>query len=910
MAKKRAPTSLKSKKSSAPIDTEMDSLMGAMPTPPAAEPLVVRDVLAQVHQRTLGVMVNLLLVCAMVFCVVSLTWGTDVIVSAALCGLALVAVGLKITYQRGPFKALPLLLVLTIVGYSVAGVVACGTVRSVPVLGFAMAITAGGFFLARNALIKVVAVILFWLALLIYAENAQLLPKASPNVGWDNWMMFALAFITFALQAYFSRSMVTRVLTAQTQQLQEAQASAQSAATTAHDLQTANDHLTSLFRHGPEAIAVTEGPERICVDVNHAFEQMFGIPRDTVLGKSSAELNFWAIPSDRPPYLEKLAREGRVAGFETQGRKSNGHFFDMKVSSTQIKGSNPLIVVEQMTDISAEVKSRREVSQSVERFSQAFHLSPVPLTLTRLSDGKYLEVNAANAHILGVNANTLLNSETSAKAVWASDEAYAHFVATLRLQRHIQAYDASMKHANGEVMVCRIWAEVVTLSGVDCVLSSTLNMTDEKRREALLLDIARGFSGQTGVAFLQSLAEHLAQALTADWVTVGELENMNEPIIAQVNTLALVRYGKSLESQQFPLQSSPSEKTLLSNELYTYNEHMAELFPRDRMLKAERIEAFAGKALRDANGNPVGVLNVMWRTPRTPSAEEDALLHMFADRANAELLRIRRDREITHLSESLELRVEARTAQLEAANAELESFAYSVSHDLRSPLRAIDGFTRILAEKLEGRISAEEYALFDRVVRSAGRMNELITDLIGLAQINQGPLNLETVDISMMASDVMADLQQSQPNRVAHIEIEPHVMVLADSRLARIVLENVLGNAWKYTQHRQSTEIAFGAKSGRLGNLGSSGPWPLIFVKDNGAGFDMAYADKLFKPFHRLHHDKEFEGSGIGLATVHRILERHGGLIQGMGKRGMGAEFRFCFAPPEDFVSTTNISAF
>ena len=878
--------------------------------PAPAVPLVVEDVLAHVHQRTLGAMVRLLLGASGVFCALSLALNHDRIVLGAMCGLALVSLGLYIAYRRGPHKAIPLLLVLTVVGYSVAGIVACGTVRSVPVLGFAMAITAGGIFLARNALIKVVAVVLFWLALLIYAENAQLLPKVSPNVDWNTWTMFSMVFIAFALQAYASRSMVARAIAEQTMELQKTQVAERNALDAERATREDKERLALIFRHSPEAIAVLEGPARVYVDMNEAFEQMFGVSRDKALGKTCAELNLWAAATDRALCMEKLAREGRVMNFEARGRKGNGQFFDMHVSSTVLTGRHSEQVVEQISNVSADTAARQAIKRSEERFSKAFNLSPVPLTLTRLADGKYLEVNAANARTLGTSAEVLLAGDVVASAAWASAEDYGYFVAQLKLNHTCEAFDARLNHANGQVAECRIWAETVSLDGEECVLSSAINITDEKRREALLLDLAQGFSGQTGQAFLASLAERLASALAADWVAVGELENMDEPVIAQINTQALVRNGKTQESQQFPLQSSPSEKILTSQGLCFYHEHVAELFPRDRMLKAEGFEAFAGKALRDVEGKPLGVLNVMWRTPRAVSTDEDALLLLFANRANAELVRIRRDREITALSESLELRVEARTAQLEAVNAELESFAYSVSHDLRSPLRAIDGFTRILAEKLEGRISAEEQTLFERVVRSAGRMNELITDLIGLAQINQGPLNLEQVDISAMAAEVMGDLQQAQPDRVAYIEIEPHVMVLADSRLARIVLENVLGNAWKYTQNRESTEIAFGAKTGRLGNLTSAGPWPLIYVKDNGAGFDMAYADKLFKPFHRLHHDKEFEGSGIGLATVHRILERHGGLIQGKGRRGYGAEFRFCFAPPEDFVSTTNISAF
>ena len=245
---------------------------------------------------------------------------------------------------------------------------------------------------------------------------------------------------------------------------------------------------------------------------------------------------------------------------------------------------------------------------------------------------------------------------------------------------------------------------------------------------------------------------------------------------------------------------------------------------------------------------------------------------------------------LQRLNTGLEKRVKARTAELQALNRELESFTYSVSHDLRTPLRSIHGFATLLQETEAGRLSAEGLDFLRRIQDSSRRMGTLITDLLSMAQHSRAEVRHEWVDLSELARSVVAELERAEPQRRVQWDIEPRLMVQADPTLMRVVLQNLLGNAWKYTGQKADARISLRAEG-----LGEDGQL-LFCIRDNGAGFDMAYADQLFQPFKRLHAHHEFEGTGIGLATVARVLQRHGGSIRGEGVVGQGATF--CFSVP------------
>jgi light-regulated signal transduction histidine kinase (bacteriophytochrome) len=208
---------------------------------------------------------------------------------------------------------------------------------------------------------------------------------------------------------------------------------------------------------------------------------------------------------------------------------------------------------------------------------------------------------------------------------------------------------------------------------------------------------------------------------------------------------------------------------------------------------------------------------------------------------------------------------------LQAANEELLSFSYSVSHDLRAPLRSITGFSNILHADSARQLDADGKANLERIIAAAARMTRLIDDLLSLSRVSRRELSLSSFNLGEIAREISGQLAQTQPERRVNFSIKPDMPVRADHGLMHIVMENLIGNAWKFTGKMEQAQI-------EIGSTASAGV-TTYHVRDNGAGFDMAYAEKLFSPFQRMHHSRDFEGTGIGLATVRRVIQRHHGKV-------------------------------
>jgi PAS domain S-box-containing protein len=642
--------------------------------------------------------------------------------------------------------------------------------------------------------------------------------------------------------------------------------------------------LSLIFRNSPVAFIIQSLDSGLIVDVNDAFERIYGYQRDEIIGQRPTKL--WADKTQRREFDQGVLNDGRHLNYPARARRKDGSELNVVVSA-EFAGDGPeRLAIVIVTDVSSEVRARDDLRRAEDRFAKAFRLSPMGMTISRLADGKLLEVSGFEEGIGLYTQDQVRGRLADDVGVWPQSGARDAFVKLLKEQGQVSGHDVVMYSRKGAPIHSRVWATLIEIDGEECILAASVNVNEQRRREALLLELARGISSESGEAHFQSLAQHLSRAIDADLVLIGELGE--DP---GLTALAVVRDDLLVSNMAYNLAGTPCEKTLQQHGLCIFEDEVDQQFSQFKLLGEGPYRGYAGIALRDADDSPIGMLVGLWRKPLKLGQDRSSLMTIFAARAGAELMRLQRDREIEKLRGTLEQRVKERTAQLEAVNAELDSFAYSVAHDLKSPLRAIDGFTRMLNTQLAGRLEPEDTQMFDRVLAGTKRMNELIADLLALARVSQGQLEMTQVDLSDMAGEVIQSIVQREPHRVAQITVEPGIRCQCDGKLARIALENLFSNAWKYSRRQSESRIEFGAM------VDPQSGHRQVFIRDNGVGFNMEYAASLFKPFHRLHHGTEFEGAGIGLATVHRILERHGGQISVQAREGEGACFVFSFEP-------------
>lgn len=287
----------------------------------------------------------------------------------------------------------------------------------------------------------------------------------------------------------------------------------------------------------------------------------------------------------------------------------------------------------------------------------------------------------------------------------------------------------------------------------------------------------------------------------------------------------------------------------------------------------------------------LGSLGLISARPETLDGRSVQVAREVAAQVSIALEQTRLRERLQGEAERLEQQVRARTAELNEANSELEAFSYSVSHDLRAPLRAIDGFSQAVEDDTGNVLTPRSQRFFQKVKAASGRMAELIDGLLNLSRLSRADVLREPVDLSRLATEAIAELKAQEPGRHVEVSIQPGLSAVGDHRLLRVLFDNLLGNAWKFSSHQPDARIAVAC---------THQPEETVFsISDNGAGFDMAYAQKLFSPFQRMHSDREFPGTGIGLATVHRIVRRHGGRIWAESRVGEGATLFFTLGGPD-----------
>jgi PAS domain S-box-containing protein len=490
------------------------------------------------------------------------------------------------------------------------------------------------------------------------------------------------------------------------------------------------------------------------------------------------------------------------------------------------------------------------------RFSTVFRASPMWISVTDFASGKFILVNDAFSVMSGYSREEAIGRTTGELKIWIEPHDRERLVEILNKERHVRDFETRLLTKTGEIRDVLMSSELIDLSGQLCIVSLTYDITERKRAEETLRESEKQY---------RSLFENMLEGYA--YCKMLFVDNMAQDFIyIDVNPAFQMLTGLQNIVGQRVSQVIPG--------IQESNPELFEIYGRVSLTgQPERFETY------------LPALNIWFSISVFCPAKEYfvAVFDNITERKHFE-------ESLQKLNAELEGHVAQRTSQLEAANKELEAFSYSVSHDLRAPLRSIDGFSQILMEDHASELSGEALHYLEVIRGNSQRMHRLIDDLLMLSRVTRHVLRYAVVDLSSLVRVIVSELRDSAPERSTEFIIATGLVVQGDPGLLQIVMQNLLNNAWKFTGKREHARIEFGS------NLQADGS-RVYFVCDNGAGFNPEYAEKLFGAFQRLHSESEFEGSGIGLATVQRIISHHGGKIWAIGEVEKGATFYFTLGP-------------
>ena len=542
--------------------------------------------------------------------------------------------------------------------------------------------------------------------------------------------------------------------------------------------------------------------------------------------------------------------------------------------------NKPLNLFGTVQDITEFKHTLEDLHDSEQNYRDLFDSAADGFVIRSL-DGKAVDANPAVCAMYGYTRQEYLQLPLEKIVHPDAMSQYRRFKESLAQGKPVYTDDAKGIRKDGSTFYLQVRGNIIQYRGKPHIFFVLRDVTEQRRLQMAMKSIASGVTGITGEEFFQKLVLTLATIYDAKYAFIAIIDETRPN---SIRTLAQCVDKQLTANVVYELVGTPCANVVGQYERY-YEDNVADLFPQAKLLAQMSVQSYAGTPLIDIHGDALGIIVVMDDKPRPDISYLNEVMKIVAARAATEFERMKTEQLIMEQQDQLEIQVAERTAELKAVNRELESFSYSVSHDLRAPLRSIDGFSQILLEDYSKLLDTEGNQYLQRIRAGAQRMAKLIDDLLELSRVTRNDMVNQPVDLSQMVKDSIGKCKEHDQSREIDVSVAPDIKTFGDRDMLSIAIDNLVANSWKYTRKSSHPSIEFGATK-RQDKV-------FYYIKDNGVGFDMKYADKLFHAFQRLHSADDFEGTGIGLATVARIIHRHGGDIWADAKPNDGATFYF-----------------
>ncbi|MEI6723862.1 MAG: PAS domain S-box protein, partial [Betaproteobacteria bacterium] len=637
-------------------------------------------------------------------------------IAASLAGFVLAVLGLRIALARGRLAIACYGLVAAMIVLGVAATLAYGSIRGTQTLAFVSAIILAGIFVGRRALVATVAASSACIAVLIFAERSGWLVTPELAVGPAQWFIHSLALAVMALSLYYARGTAVGAV---------------------RRMRSSEESMATFFKASPAALIVSTYRDGRIVDINQAYERIFETTRDTAIGHTVLELGLWARAEDRTAFLAAMARNGEVTSFKARFLRSTGVPFEGLLSAKVMDGETEPLLLGVVADISVESQARETAQQSEQRFRQLFEFSPIGMVITRVSDGVFIDANRADEQTLGYKRDELIGRTVLEIGSWPSAEHRQRFISRLRAEKSIEGEDVTMRSKSGETVDTRVSAKLVELDGEECVLSVIVNVTEQKRAAEREHQLRSKF---------EALFETSPEGIAVTRINDAILIEANDAACAQLGVRRSDAIGRSVIEMGIGASGADREELFAT---LRKDGRLAGRATRFRNAGGEWMDFLLSAVVLKLDGRSCVVWS--WRN--------------VTDLRRAELA-------MREMNETLERRVEERTTELESANRELESYSYSVSHDLRAPLRAIAGFSAVIREKFVPGLPAQALHYFQRIEQNAEQMRRLIDDLLGLARTGRVSLVRTRLDMRRLAESVITEITHQSPHR-AEVVVQP-----------------------------------------------------------------------------------------------------------------------------------------